>query len=142
MAKDLVREGMTFALGIIKISGERFNKVVKGLERRNKLSGVEGKKMVYRWLSEQQKQLEKMRRSIKREALRTKVYSAKDLMVLKRTLKNLSKEIVSLEKRKKKAESAAKKKKKSALKKRTAKRSTKRKAKRKTKKKANRKKKR
>ena len=79
MAKDLVKEGMTFAFGLVKISGQRFNKVIKGLEKRNRVSSNEGEKMVYRWISEQQKQLEKMRRQIKREALRTRIYSAKDL---------------------------------------------------------------
>jgi polyhydroxyalkanoate synthesis regulator phasin len=126
MAKDLVKEGMTFALGLVKISGKRFNKVIKGLEKRNKVSSNEGEKMVYRWLSEQQKQLEKMRKQIKREALRTRVYSAKDLAALNRVVKKLSKEIAGLEKKKKKTEKQAKKRKKKTLRKRTAKKKTKR----------------
>ena len=124
MAKDLIKEGMTFALGLAKISGQRFNKVIKGLEKKNKVSSNEGEKMVYRWISEQQKQLEKMRRQIKKESIRTRIYSAKDLVALNKVVKKLSKEIAGLEKKKKKTEKAARKSKKKAMRKRTAKKKT------------------
>ena len=118
MPKDLVKEGLTFALGVVKISGERFNKVVKGLEKKNKVSGKEGKTMVYAWVNEQQKSLENMRKNLKKEALKTKIYSAKDLENLNKAVKKLSKEIASLQKKKKKVEKQSKKR---ALKKRTVK---------------------
>ena len=124
MPKDVIKEGMTFALGIVKISGENFNKIMTGLEKKNKLSANEGKKMVYTWISEQQKQLKKMQekmRTMKRQALKTKLYSSKDLAEINKVIKNLSVQITALEKKKKKAEVTLKKQKKSALKKRTAK---------------------
>ena len=124
MPKDAIKEGMTFALGIVKISGENFNKIMTGLEKKNKLSANEGKKMVYTWISEQQKQLKKMQekmRTMKRQALKTKLYSSKDLAEINKVIKNLSVQIATLEKKKKKAEETLKKQKKSALKKRTSK---------------------
>jgi len=124
MPKDVIKEGMTFALGIVKISGENFNKIMTGLEKKNKLSANEGKKMVYTWVSEQQKQLKKMQekmRTMKRQALKTKLYSSKDLAEINKVIKNLSVQIEALEKKKKKAEATLKKQKKSALKKRTVK---------------------
>ncbi len=132
MAKDVIKQGMTFALGMVKISGEKFSKAIKKLERSNKVSSKEGQKMVYSWVSDQQKQLEKMRKQIKREALKTRLYTSKDLNEMNKVMKKLSSEIVALQKKKKKAEASAKKKKKSALKKRTAKKKpAKRKAKKK-----------
>lgn len=128
MAKDLIREGMAFALGVVRISGEQFNKAVKQLEKRNKVSPRESKAMVYRWFSEQQRELEKMRNKLKREALRTKLYSSKDLAKMNQVIKNLSREIVKLQKKKKKAEAARKKQKKKALRKRTARKKTQKKA--------------
>jgi polyhydroxyalkanoate synthesis regulator phasin len=122
MAKDLIKEGVALALGVVRISGEQFNKVIKQLEKRNKVSSKEGKTMVYKWVSEQQKQLEKMRRKLKKEVLRTKLYSSKDLSKMNQVIKNLSKEIVKLQKKKKKAEAVRKKERRKALKKRTAKR--------------------
>jgi len=121
MAKDLIKEGVAIALGVVKISGEQFNKVIRQLEKKNKVSSKEGKAMVYKWLSEQQKQLEKTRRKLKKEALRTRLYSSKDLAKMNQVIKNLSKEIVKLQKKKRKAEAARKKERKKALKKRTAK---------------------
>lgn len=121
MAKDLIKEGVAIALGVVKISGEQFNKVIRQLEKKNKVSSKEGKAMVYKWLSEQQKQLEKTRRKLKKEALRTRLYSSKDLSKMNQVIKNLSKEIVKLQKKKRKAEAARKKERKKALKKRTAK---------------------
>ncbi len=127
MPKDAIKEGMTFALGIVKISGENFNKIMTGLEKKNKLSANEGKKMVYAWISEQQKQLKKMQekmRTMKKQALKTKLYSSKDLVEINKVIKNISVQIETLEKKKKKAEETLKKQKKSALKKRTAKKKT------------------
>ncbi len=127
MPKDAIKEGMTFALGIVKISGENFNKIMTGLEKKNKLSANEGKKMVYTWINEQQKQLKKMQekmRTMKRQALKTKLYSSKDLAEINKVIKNLSVQIAALGKKKKKAEETLKKQKKSALKKRTAKKKT------------------
>jgi len=135
MAKDLVKEGLTFALGVVKISGERFNKAVKTLERRNKVSSNEGKKMVSAWLSQQQKQLEKMKKKLKREAVKTKIYSSKDLAKMNSAIKKLSKEIIRLQKKKKKTERAVRKGKKKALRKRTAKKRPRKKARRRKKKK-------
>jgi len=132
MAKDLIKEGITFALGMARISGQQFGKVVRRLERTNKVSSKEGEKMVYAWLADQQKQLEKMKKRLKREAVKTRVYTTKDLKQINTLIRNLSKEILALQKKKKKAEAAARKKKGIAVKKRTAKRRTvKRKTKRK-----------
>ena len=127
MPKDAIKEGMTFALGIVKISGENFNKIMTGLEKKNKLSANEGKKMVYNWVSEQQKQLKKMQakmRTMKKDALKTRMYSSKDLAEINKVIKNLSVQIATLEKKKKKAEATLKNQKKSALKKRTSKKKT------------------
>ncbi len=127
MPKDAIKEGMTFALGIVKISGENFNKIMTNLEKKNKLSANEGKKMVYNWVSEQQKQLKKMQakmETMKKNALKTRMYSSKDLAEINKVIKNLSAQIASLEKKKKNAEATLKKQKKSALKKRTAKKKT------------------
>ena len=124
MPKDAIKEGMTFALGIVKISGENFNKIMTGLEKKNKLSANEGKKMVYNWVSEQQKQLKKMQakmKTMKKNALKTRMYSSKDLAEINKVIKNLSVQIATLEKKKKKAEVTLKNQKKSALKKRTSK---------------------
>ena len=124
MPKDAIKEGMNFALGIVKISGENFNKIMTGLEKKNKLSANEGKKMVYSWLNEQQKQLVKMQakmRAMKKKALKTRLYSSKDLAEINKVIKNLSAQIGALENKKKKAEANLKKQKKSALKKRTVK---------------------
>ena len=120
MAKDIIKEGLTFALGIVKISGEQFGKIVKGLERKNKVSSKEGERMVYSWIANQQKQLERMRKRLKREALKTRIYSSGDLAEMNRVIKKLSGEISSLQKKKKKAEAATRKLKKKALGKRTA----------------------
>ncbi len=123
MPKDAIKEGMNFALGIVKISGENFNKIMKGLEKKNKLSANDGKKMVYRWAAEQQKQLVKMQakmRAMKKNALKTRLYSSKDLAEINKVIKTLSTQIAVLEKKKKKAEETLKKQKKTALKKRTA----------------------
>ncbi len=127
MPKDAIKEGMTFALGIVKISGENFNKIMKGLEKKNKLSANEGKKMVYNWVTVQQKQLVKMQakmRAMKKQALKTRLYSSKDLAEVNKVIKNLSLQIAGLEKKKKNAETTLKKQKKTALKKRTAKKKT------------------
>jgi len=121
MPRDMIKEGLTVALGMVKISGERFSKAIKALEKSNKVSSKEGEKMVYSWIADQQKQLEKMRKKLKKEALKTKLYSSRDLEEMNRVIKKLSKEIVTLQKKKKKAEAAAKKKKSKAIKKRTAK---------------------
>ncbi len=133
MPKDMIKQGMTFALGLVKISGQRFNRVIRQLEKSNKVSSKEGEKMVYRWISEQQKQLEKIRRQVKREALKTRAYSSNDLAALNRVVKKLSKEIGTLEKKKKKAEAVRRKSKKSALRKRTAKKKARKKARKKKK---------
>ena len=128
MPKDAIKEGMNFALGIVKISGENFNKVMKGLEKKNKLSANEGKRMVGKWFNEQQKQLKKMQekmRTMKKQALKTRIYSSKDLAEINKVIKNLSVQIAALEKKKKKAETVLKKQKKSALKKRTSKKKSK-----------------
>lgn len=121
MAKDAIKEGLVFALGVVKISGEQFNKVIRQLEKKNKVSSVEGKKMVYRWINDQQKQLERMRRNLKKESVKTKLYNSRDLIKMNSLIRRLSREILSLNKKKKKAEASASKKKKKALKKRTAK---------------------
>lgn len=120
MAKDVIKEGMTFALGVIRISGENFNRIMKRLEKRNKLSSREGERMVYKWFADQQRQLERMRKRMRKEALKTRLYSSRDLTELNRVIGNLSKHITALEKKKKKAEVETKKKKKAALRKRTA----------------------
>jgi len=122
MAKDLIKEGVALALGVVRISGEQFNKAIKQLEKKNKVSSKEGKAMVYKWVSEQQKQLVKMRKTLKTEALRTRLYSSKDLAKMNQVIKNLSKEIMKLQKKKTKAEATRKKERAKALKKRTAKR--------------------
>ena len=121
MAKDLIKEGMTFALGIVKISGEQFNKVVKGLERKNQVSSKEGKKMVQAWVGQQLKQMQKMKIKLKKEALKTRLYTSRDIAGFNKVIKNLSNEIAKLQTKKKKTESVTRKKKKKALKKRTAK---------------------
>ena len=124
MPKDAIKEGMTFALGIVKISGENFNKIMTGLEKKNKLSANEGKKMVYTWINEQQKQLKKMQekmRTMKKQALKTKLYSSKDLAEINKVIKILSVQIAALETKKKKAETTIKKQKQSTLKKKTTK---------------------
>ena len=120
MAKDVIKEGMTFALGVIRISGENFNRIMKRLEKRKKLSSREGERMVYKWFADQQRQLEKMRKRMRKEALKTRLYSSKDLAELNRVIRNLSKHITALEKKKKKSETETKKKKKAVLRKRTA----------------------
>ncbi len=130
MAKDMVKEGLTFALGIVKISGEQFNRVVKGLEKKHKVSSNEGKRMVYAWITQQQKQLEKMQRNLKREVLKTRLYSAKDLEKMNSLIKRLSREITKLQRKKKKAEKTRKKKAVKKGKKRPAKKKAKRKKKR------------
>ena len=129
MPKDMIKEGLTVALGIVKISGEKFSKAIKSLEKSNKVSSKEGEKMVYSWIADQQTQLEKMRKNLKKEVLKTKLYSSKDLEDMNKVIKKLSNEIVSLQKKKKKAEAVAKKKKTKALKKRTAKKTVKKKKK-------------
>ncbi len=133
MAKDLIKEGVALALGVVRISGEQFNKAIKQLEKKNKVSSKEGKAMVYKWVSEQQKQLVKMRRTLKKEALRTRLYSSKDLAKMNQIIKNLSNEIFKLQKKKTKAEATRKKERAKALKKRTVKKKA---AKKKPKKKA------
>jgi len=110
MAKNLVKEGMTFALGLVKIGGQQFNGMVKQLESKNKVSSREGEKMVYKWVATQQQQLRKMKTLLKKEALHTKMYSAKELAEMNRLIKKLSKEIERLQKKKEKAEAADKKK--------------------------------
>ncbi|MBN2067763.1 MAG: hypothetical protein JW744_04810, partial [Candidatus Diapherotrites archaeon] len=75
----------------------------------HKLSSKEGEKMVYKWLAEQQRQLESMRKRLKSEVLKTKLYSSKDLAKLNSAIKRLSKEISRLQSKKKKAEKARKK---------------------------------
>jgi len=132
-AKDLIKEGVALALGVVRISGEQFNKAIKQLEKKNKVSSKEGKAMVYKWVSEQQKQLVKMRRTLKKEALRTRLYSSKDLAKMNQIIKNLSNEIFKLQKKKTKAEATRKKERAKALKKRTVKKKA---AKKKPKKKA------
>ena len=129
MPKDMIKEGLTVALGMVKISGEKFSKAIKSLEKSNKVSSKEGEKMVYSWIADQQTQLEKMRKNLKKEVLKTKLYSSKDLEDMNKVIKKLSNEIVSLQKKKKKAEAVAKKKKTKALKKRTAKKTVKKKKK-------------
>ena len=81
------------------------------------------------WINiDSQYQLE-LRKNLKKEALKTKLYSSKDLEEMNRVIKKLSKEIVALQKKKKKAEAVAKKKKTKAIKKRTAKKTVKKKKK-------------
>jgi hypothetical protein len=122
MARDFIKEGVTFALGLANISGRKFSSAVKKLEKEHKVSSKEGEKMVYSWIAEQQRQLEKMRKRMKKEALHTKIYSSADLARINRAVKDISKGIAVLEKKKKKAEkskkgAAAKKKAKKAKKK-------------------------
>jgi len=111
MPKEAIRNGINFALGIIKISGENFNKAVESLEKSKKLSSSEGEKMVYAWFAKQQGQLETMRKRMKKEALKTRLYSSNDLAEMNRVIMGLSKQITVLEKKKRKAEGAGKKKK-------------------------------
>ncbi|MFA4855005.1 MAG: hypothetical protein WC634_00250 [archaeon] len=111
MPKDVIRDGMNFALGLVKISGDNFNKAVKRLEKSKKLSSNEGEKMVYAWLAEQQRQLETMRKRMKKKALKTRLYSSNDLAEMNRVIQNLSRQITILENKKRKAEKSGKKKK-------------------------------
>jgi len=111
MPKDVIRDGMNFALGLVKISGDNFNKAVKRLENSKKLSSNEGEKMVYAWLAEQQRQLERMRKRMKKAALNTRLCSSNDLAEMNRVIQNLSRQITVLENKKRKAEKPGKKKK-------------------------------
>lgn len=111
MPKDVIRDGMNFALGLVKISGDNFNNAVKSLEKSKKLSSSEGEKMVYAWLASQQRQLETMRKRMKKEALKTRLYTSKDLAEMNRVIQNLSGQITVLENKKRKAEKSGKKKK-------------------------------
>jgi len=108
MAKDLMKEGLTFALGMVRITGEQFNNAVKKLERRNRVSSKEGKGIVLAWVAEQQRQLKGLQKRLKREALRTRLYSSKDLANLNKAVKRVSAEIAKLQKKKKTAEKAGK----------------------------------
>jgi polyhydroxyalkanoate synthesis regulator phasin len=111
MPKDAIRDGMNFALGLIKISGDNFNKAVKKLENSKKLSSSEGEKMVYAWLASQQRQLETMRKKMKKKVLKTRLYSSNDLAEMNRVIQGLSRQITILENKKRKAEKPGKKKK-------------------------------
>lgn len=114
MAKDIVKEGITFALGMMKIAGEQYDKAVKGLEKKNKVSSDEGKKMVRAWVAEQVRQLKKLQITLRTELRKTRVYTSKDLAYFNSALKRVSDEITRLQKK-------GAKKRKAAAKKRTAK---------------------
>lgn len=111
MPRDAIKDGMNFALGLVKISGENFNEAVKRLENSKKLSSNEGEKMVYAWLAKQQRQLETIRKRMKKAALKTRLYSSDDLAEMNRVIQNISRQITVLENKKRKAEKSGKKKK-------------------------------
>lgn len=109
MAKDLVKEGVAFALGLARISARQFDGVIKGLEKRHKVSSKEGEAMVRGWAAQQLLHLQRMQERLKREVLKTRLYSSNDLAKLNGVLKRISAEIARLQKKKKKAESSGRK---------------------------------
>jgi len=109
MAKDLVKEGIALALGIARISANQFDKAISGLEKRHKVSRKESEAFLRNWAAQQLRQMEAIKAKLRREALKTRLYSSKDLAKINGILRSISAEVSRLEKKKRKAESPGRK---------------------------------